>query len=113
MIFIFSLSFISSFREGCRTDFFGKSGRSLNRWITTRLTGRSPVTLPPGLGISTSGLNFADSKITATVTDGTCKARQDINVSQYGYKIQVLNNVPAYMKQELKEMIDNLKGNNE
>ncbi len=39
-----------------------------------------PVTLPPGLGISTSGLNFADSKITATVTDGICKAIQDITV---------------------------------
>ena len=66
--------------------FFGKSGRSLHQWITTRLTGRSPVTLPPGLGISTSGLNFADSKITATVTDGICKAIQDITVSGDGYK---------------------------
>ena len=55
-------------------------------WITTRLTGRSLVTLPPGLGISTSGLNFADSKITATVTDGICKAVQDITVPGHGYK---------------------------
>lgn len=44
-----------------------------------------PVTLPPGLGISTSDLNFADSKITATVTDGICKAVQDI-VPGDGYK---------------------------
>lgn len=81
----FSLTFISSFREGCRTDFFGKSRRSLHRWISTRLTGRSPVTLPPGLGISTSGLNFADSKITAPSTDGICIAEQHINVSDQSY----------------------------
>ena len=45
-----------------------------------------PWHVPPGLGISTSGLNFADSKITATVTDGICKAVQDITVPVLGYK---------------------------